>query len=100
MFRRLVLPVAISPSASIVGVWGRRVVEPNEGRRMLRVLSELRRPEQPALVFSAASVCIECALCNVCRNCFLRNILLLDWNICIVCILIIFYISPYTGDYS
>ena len=37
--------VAISPSASIVGVWGRRVVEPNEGRRMLRVLSELRRPE-------------------------------------------------------
>ena len=54
MFRSLVLPVAISPSAPIVGVWGRRVLEPNEGEkdvRMLRARSESRRA---ALVFSAA----------------------------------------------
>ena len=59
MFRRLVLPVAISPSAPIVGVWGRRVLEPNEGRRMLRVLSELR-PERWSSQLAASSVCIEC----------------------------------------
>lgn len=61
-------------------------------RRMLRVLSELRRPEQP--------LCVLNVHCVMYVGIILRNILLLDWNICIVCILIIFYISPYTGDYS